>query len=340
MLALRSDERAAAGVGVDVAKVKIAAFAFAGALAGLGGALKAYELGTFSSDTFSVLASLTLLAYAYLGGISTVGGSFWAGALATGGLAAVLTDRAVELGQYEAYVAGVVLVATAVSSNEGIDGANRALMQMAPGLACRPCGNARFARSKNGEGGEGMSEPVLETRKLTVRFGGVTALDSVSLACRPGEIAGLIGPNGAGKTTFLDAVCGFLPKNVTGEVLLEGRDVTGLSPHRLARRGLGRTWQSVDLFDDLDIRGNLEVAAGGLTFFGALGEMLSRRRPIPAVEETLQMLGMETTATQLPSSLTQRDRKLVGIGRAAAGDQRYSCSMSLPLDSIAPRPKT
>jgi branched-chain amino acid transport system permease protein len=129
MLALRSDERAAAGVGVDVAKVKIAAFAFAGALAGLGGALKAYQLGTFSSDTFSVLASLTLLAYAYLGGISTVGGSFWAGALAAGGLAAVLTDQVVQLGQYEAYVAGIVLVATAVSSNEGIDGANRALMK-------------------------------------------------------------------------------------------------------------------------------------------------------------------------------------------------------------------
>jgi branched-chain amino acid transport system ATP-binding protein len=164
-----------------------------------------------------------------------------------------------------------------------------------------------------------MSEPVLETRNLTVRFGGVTALDAVSLTCRSGEITGLIGPNGAGKTTFLDAVCGFLPRNVAGEVLLEGTDVTGLSPHRLARRGLGRTWQSVDLFDDLDIRGNLEVAAGSLTFLGALRELLTRRHPIPAVEETLEVLGMQAMAAELPSSLTQRDRKLVGVGRATAG---------------------
>lgn len=123
MLAVRSDERAAAGAGVDVAKVKIAAFAISGCLAGLAGAMKAVQLGTFSSGSFGILASLSLLAYAYLGGIATVGGSLWTGILATGGLATVLTDRLVHLGHYEAYVAGIVLIATAVTSNEGIDGA-------------------------------------------------------------------------------------------------------------------------------------------------------------------------------------------------------------------------
>lgn len=167
-----------------------------------------------------------------------------------------------------------------------------------------------------------MTESVLETQDLSVHFGGVTALESVSLTCRAGTITGLIGPNGAGKTTFLDAVCGFLRKNATGRVLLDGADVSGLPPHRLAHRGVGRTWQSVDLFDDLDIRGNLEVAAGNLTFFGACRELLTRRHRIPAVEESLQVLGLQGVASRLPTEIPQGERKIVGIGRATAGQPK------------------
>jgi branched-chain amino acid transport system ATP-binding protein len=100
---------------------------------------------------------------------------------------------------------------------------------------------------------------VLRTEGLTVRYGGVQALTDVDLEVPAGSLVGLIGPNGAGKTTFIDAVGGFAPAG--GRVLLDGVDVSSLAPHRRARRGLGRTWQAADLFDDLSVRENLRVAA-------------------------------------------------------------------------------
>ena len=89
--------------------------------------------------------------------------------------------------------------------------------------------------------GSVMTEPVLRTENLTVQFGGLTAVDDVSLDCYHGQLTGLIGPNGAGKTTFVDAVTGFLPNNASGRVLVEGDDVAGRAPHALAHDGLTRT---------------------------------------------------------------------------------------------------
>lgn len=162
-----------------------------------------------------------------------------------------------------------------------------------------------------------MTDLVLQTIGLSVRFGGVDALRDVTLGCRRGEITGLIGPNGAGKTTLVDAISGFLPRNCTGQVLLEGEEMRALAPHRRAHRGISRTWQSVDLFDDLDIRGNLEVASGELTFVGALRDLLTRRRPIPSVEESLELMGMREQATRSPEDLPPGERKVIGLGRAA-----------------------
>ena len=94
---------------------------------------------------------------------------------------------------------------------------------------------------------------------VSVSFGGVQAVAGVDLDIEPGELVGLIGPNGAGKTTFIDAVTGFV--RYEGEVALGGVSLNGLPPHARARRGLARTWQTVELFDDLTVRENLTVAA-------------------------------------------------------------------------------
>ena len=107
---------------------------------------------------------------------------------------------------------------------------------------------------------------VLETRELTVQFGGLLALCDVSIDCHRGQLTGLIGPNGAGKTTLIDAVTGFV--RATGQVFLEGEEISALPPHRRAHRGLTRTWQSMELFDDISVRANLEVASRRLTFAG------------------------------------------------------------------------
>src|SRR5689334_2388608 len=101
---------------------------------------------------------------------------------------------------------------------------------------------------------------LLQLEGVCVSYGDVRALHDVTLSVSPGTVVGLIGPNGAGKTTLLDVVSGFV-RNTSGSVLLDGAPLDQVSPHRRARLGLGRTFQSVDLFDDMSIADNLAVAA-------------------------------------------------------------------------------
>jgi branched-chain amino acid transport system ATP-binding protein len=103
-----------------------------------------------------------------------------------------------------------------------------------------------------------VSELALAATDVTVRFGGVTALDEITFEVERGEVVGLIGPNGAGKSTMLDALTGFV-KPVSGRVTLGERDISRMAPWRRARLGIGRTFQSAELFDELTVRENLEV---------------------------------------------------------------------------------
>lgn len=126
MLAVRANERAAAAAGVHVATIKLAAFGIASFFAALGGVLTAYKLGTYGGAPFGIFASLAALAFAYLGGISTVGGAVTAGTLYAGGIGIIVTEEwFIDVGPYTAYVAGFFLIATAVYNNEGIDGFQR-----------------------------------------------------------------------------------------------------------------------------------------------------------------------------------------------------------------------
>ena len=120
LLAVRSNERAAAAVGVDVAMAKLVAFAASSFLAGLAGALIGYSRGQLSADSFSVAVSMSLMAFAYLGGITGVGGALIAGALAPLGIVYVVLDRAVRLGRYYLLISGLVLIATAIANPGGI----------------------------------------------------------------------------------------------------------------------------------------------------------------------------------------------------------------------------
>ncbi len=161
-------------------------------------------------------------------------------------------------------------------------------------------------------------DAVLQTRDLTVIFGGLKALDEVNLDCRRGQLTGLIGPNGAGKTTLIDAVTGFLPNNASGQVLLDDEDVFGHPPHDLAHRGLTRTWQSLELFDDITVRENLTAASERLGLF-QLARDFFRPRNIPErVEEIVELLDLGSIAERKPRELSQGQRKMVGVGRALA----------------------
>jgi branched-chain amino acid transport system ATP-binding protein len=150
---------------------------------------------------------------------------------------------------------------------------------------------------------------VLSVTGLSVAFGGVHALREVTVQVREGELVGLIGPNGAGKTTLIDAVSGFV--RCTGQVRLSGTDIGGLPAYQRARLGLGRTWQSTELFDDLDVRENLTVA--------------SRNGSVPKPAEALDLVGMGWAAGAMPADLSMGQRKLVGVARALAARPRLLC---------------
>ena len=164
----------------------------------------------------------------------------------------------------------------------------------------------------------------LELARLSVSYGGVRALVDVDLTVAEGQLVGLIGPNGAGKTTLIDAASGYTRS--TGPVLLRGTDVSSFSPHHRARWGLARTWQSTDLFDDLSVYENLGVATGRQRWSDTLREIIGGRNRIHAgADAALDALDLAELRDCLPGSLSQGQRKLVGVARALASAPAVVC---------------
>jgi branched-chain amino acid transport system ATP-binding protein len=159
---------------------------------------------------------------------------------------------------------------------------------------------------------------LLEATDLVVRFGGVVAVDGVSLSVPTRSLVGLIGPNGAGKTTTIDALTGFVAHQ--GTIRLSGERIDELAPHERARRGLVRTWQSLELFDDLTVRENCEVAAVPERLGAMVRDVVSPRRAVDVevVGESLELLGLTGVADRRPAELSLGQRKLVAVARALA----------------------
>jgi branched-chain amino acid transport system ATP-binding protein len=164
----------------------------------------------------------------------------------------------------------------------------------------------------------------LELRELSCRFGGLVALDRVSLAIEEGEIFGLIGPNGAGKTTLFNLLTGVTPAS-GGEILWRGAAITGLAPHRRNRLGLARTFQNLRLFNGLTVLENLLVAlqrqppaslAGGL--LASAGHRRSERQRLEQAAQLLEELGLADLAGRPAGTLAYGDRRRLEIARALA----------------------
>ncbi len=170
-----------------------------------------------------------------------------------------------------------------------------------------------------------MTEALLRTESMSVTFGGLRAVDNIDFAVREGSLVGLIGPNGAGKTTFIDGITGFVP--TTGRIIFDGHDITRLPVHQRAALGLGRTWQSLELFDDLTVEENLQVAADKQTAKNFLLDIVapSRRRDRQSVEMALDVLGIRDLAPRMPNEISQGQRKLVSAARALATRPKLLC---------------
>ena len=167
--------------------------------------------------------------------------------------------------------------------------------------------------------------PLLETRGLTKRFGGLTAVNDVDLTVDKGEIVGLIGPNGAGKTTCFNLLSGFL-RPTAGSIVFDGDDVTGLRPHQIAARGLVRTFQLTTLFQEMTALENVLLGLHLHSHMG-LGSVLLTRRVFPADEvarsrEALEFAGLGAHADQLAKNLPHGHQRVLGIAMALAARPR------------------
>jgi ABC-type branched-subunit amino acid transport system ATPase component len=168
--------------------------------------------------------------------------------------------------------------------------------------------------------------PLLEVRGLVKRFLGVTAVDQVDLAVEPGELVSLIGPNGSGKTTLFNCVTGYLAAD-GGRVLFRGRDLTNVAPHRVARRGIARTFQQVSVFPRLSVLENLLVFLQQHQEEQLLARLLRTRRlqrlEAEAVERArrlLDVVGLTDKADAGAGSLSYGQRKLLAFAAALMPD--------------------
>ncbi|MCU1616969.1 MAG: putative transporter ATP-binding protein [Frankiales bacterium] len=317
MLAVRANERSAAAAGVAVVRVKLTAFALAAFIAGLGGALLAYQLGTVTFDPFTAIAGLAFFGIVYLAGITSVSGGILAGISATGGLVYVLVEQFVSTTLWYEVVTAVLLVLTVIFNPEGIVGPAHEALEARRARKAAPAigsivGSAHevVTPPPAPDRPEERNPELLRVHGLSVRYGGVVAVSGLDLTVAENKIIGLIGPNGAGKTTAIDAISGFAPS--AGSVVLDGKPLDGLVPHQRIRAGLGRTFQAIELYEDLTVRENVVV---GLTAGdGRDGETRLQR--------TLSLLALADVAERPAGELSQGQRQLVSIARALVGMPR------------------
>ncbi len=328
MLAVRANERAAASLGVSVTQTKFHAFAVSAAIASLGGVLLAFQARTVLYLAYSPFNSILAVAHAVIGGLGFVVGPLFGGTLAQGGIGTFIGDKVTDLfggdsakvNLYLALAGGLTVIAILIVDPNGLASHSSRLFRRVA---------ARFARSEPET--EKTSEPVtapsvvrvppasLEVRDLTVRFGGIVAVDNVDLRVEPGSIVGLIGPNGAGKTTIIDAICGY-NRPSSGTVLLDGVAIERWPVHKRARAGIARTFQNLELFDDITVRENLLAASDRPRRFGSVLDLVAPGRlPLPEVAAAaVQAFRLGAALDLDPEALPYGQRRLVAIARAVA----------------------
>jgi sulfate-transporting ATPase len=325
LVAVRANERAAASLGVSVMGAKVYAFALASAIASLGGILFAFRSRSINYYQFNNFESITYVGLAVIGGIGFVIGSAFGATLATGALGAVLVDQAFPnttlLGRplidYVTLFGGLFLIAILVSDPDGLASQNTRLGHRLTSRLTR----RRVSRALPKVEQHRVRPTTLQVTNLQVRFGSVIAVDDVAFEVGPGEVVGLIGPNGAGKTTAIDAITGFVRPSV-GDIHLGNRSVRRWPASRRARAGMTRSFQSLELFEDLTVEENLRAASDrrdALAYISGL--VWPADPPLPAAAiAAIHEFGLESDLGRRPSELPYGRRRLVGIARAVASE--------------------
>ncbi len=323
LIAVRTNERAAAALGINVFGAKLYAFGLAAGIAAIGGILILLRRPTaVFLPTFSVFQSIFVVVYAVLGGIGFIFGALVGAVISPGGWYIVFIDDVIVKIPSDAtvqIVLGVVLQLTLWLNPDGLGSTYP--MWLVPVRSWKARVAGWFAPRPEllpPAEREPVTPRTLEVRDIGVRFGGTVALEDVSLTVHPGQVLGLIGPNGAGKTTLIDAATGLT--RVTGEILLDGSPVTRWSARRRARAGIGRSFQSLELFESMTVRENLRTASDRHDPLAYLGDLVWPRRTAlaPQAIAAIHEFGLEGDLDRKPDELPYGRRRLVAIARAVA----------------------
>jgi ABC-type branched-subunit amino acid transport system ATPase component/ABC-type branched-subunit amino acid transport system permease subunit len=330
LIAVRTNERAAASLGVSVFAVKLYAFGVASAIAAVGGILLGFTANTITYTRYNPFQSINSVGHAVIGGLGYVLATVVSAPNAIGGLGTrfMTNELGLSQGNWDQLVGGVILLSILMAHQHGIADVVSTRM---PAGARRLLENLHLVKRPT----QGVSLPVetakpvvpapLKVEALTVRFGAVTAVDSVSFTVNPGEVLGLIGPNGAGKTTVVDAVTGFV-RTSGGSMWMGDRRIDGDSAARRSRLGLRRSFQSLELFEDISVEDNIKAGSdAGDSKFGVSklswvtdlfwpGTHALSSTAVAAIGE----FELEDSLPLLPGALPYGRRRLVGIARAVA----------------------
>jgi ABC-type branched-subunit amino acid transport system ATPase component/branched-subunit amino acid ABC-type transport system permease component len=307
--------------GASVSVTRLLVFCICAFMAAVGGALAAAGQTTVSADSYQPILSLT-----YFAAIVVVGRAApWNAVLAAAGLFLIPSYiSGATVTTWLQLLFGLAAIAYAITpsrwhdvpilAQQVIDNTLGRIRIPLPALGRRPVAAGRAVSRMAGG---------LRIEDFEVRFGGLVALDRVTLKGEPGKIIGLIGPNGAGKTTTLNACTG-LVRAAAGRVRIAGADVSRLGPAARARRGVGRTFQQPELFDTVTVRENVEAGAEGpLAGANPLTQVVSklgqRAQVHASAQRAMELCGISYLADTPATTLSAGQRRLVELARCLAG---------------------
>jgi len=312
LTAIKQNEFAAEAAGVDTWRWKMQAIMVSGALAAAAGGFYAVVLLVVTPQAvFGMLTSAQALIVTLFGGVATVWGPV-IGSVLLVPLAEVLhAELGNKIPGIQGVVFGCAIVLVILLAPEGLWPMLRDKLRRSGRQTGGRAGVARLS-------GHGLDPPsvreasahvILDIVGLSCAFGGLQAVQAVSVSVRQGEVLGIIGPNGAGKTTLFNLINGFTPPD-HGRIMFEGRDVIGLKPHQICRLGIGRTFQVVRAFPRMTVLQNVTV--------GAFGVEADDQAAFVGGRLALARVGLVPLADVLASGLTHIELRLMELARALA----------------------
>jgi ABC-type branched-subunit amino acid transport system ATPase component/branched-subunit amino acid ABC-type transport system permease component len=327
LIAVRTNERAAAALGISVFAAKLYAFAVAAVFAATGGIMLAFKDQMLTLSSIEPLQSILAVAYAVVGGVGFVIGPIFGSLLVAGSIGSWILESIFHNPDpaWLSIIGGVSVLVLVVFNQNGMVSAHidQALWvgRKLRGLVRRGVIKPDAAPTEVAVSGtrSKVPEATLDVRNLTVRFGAVTAVKDASLTVSAGEVVGLIGPNGAGKTTAIDAITGFVPA-ADGTIGLDGENVSRWAAHRRARAGISRSFQSLELFESSTVRENITIGADRAGPEIYLSSLVRPRTPqlTPVAAAAVEELGLTEHLDVQVKELPYGMRRLVAIARAIA----------------------